>query len=56
VNLFAIGKEPWRFKDLDDHLNMYHQQRQADQQNQIIANMAGKIPGKSNNRKRKNNE
>jgi hypothetical protein len=52
VNLLALGKEPWRFKDLDDQLNMYHQQWQADQQNQIIAQMAGKIPSKSNEGKR----
>jgi hypothetical protein len=23
VNLLALGKEPWRFKDLEDQLNMY---------------------------------
>jgi hypothetical protein len=54
VNLLALGKEPWRFKYLDDQLNMYRQQWKADQQKQIIANMAGKIPGKSNDGKRKN--
>jgi hypothetical protein len=27
---------------------MYRQQRQADQQKQIIAKMAGKMPGKTN--------
>jgi hypothetical protein len=48
VNLLALEKEPWRFKDLEDHLNMYRQQWQADQQKQIIAKMAGKIPGKTN--------
>jgi hypothetical protein len=32
VNLLVLGKEPWRFKDLDDQLNMYRQQWQADQQ------------------------
>jgi hypothetical protein len=32
VHLLALGKEPWRFKDLDDQLNMYRQQWQADQQ------------------------
>jgi hypothetical protein len=26
VNLLALGKEPWRFKDLEDQLNMYRQQ------------------------------
>jgi hypothetical protein len=30
MNLLALGKEPWRFKDLEDQLNMYHQQWQAD--------------------------
>jgi hypothetical protein len=56
VNLLALGKEPWRFKDLEDQLNMCCQQWQADQQKQIIAKMAGKMPGKSNDGKRKNNE
>jgi hypothetical protein len=46
VNLFTLGKEPWRFKYLEDKLNMYHQKWQADQQKQIIAKMAGKVPGK----------
>jgi hypothetical protein len=40
ANLLALGKEPWIFKDLDDQLNMYRQQWQADQQKQIIAQMA----------------
>jgi hypothetical protein len=44
VNLLVLGKEPWRFKDLEDQLNMYRQQWQADQQKQIIAQMAGKMP------------
>jgi hypothetical protein len=56
VNMLALGKEPWRFKDLEDQLNMYRQQCQADQQKQIIAKMDGKIPGKTNEGKRKNNE
>jgi hypothetical protein len=56
VNLLALGQEPWRFKDLEDQLSMYRQQWQADQQKQIIAKMAGKLPGKSNDGKRKNNE
>jgi hypothetical protein len=30
-------------------MDMYRQQWQADQQKQIIAKMAGKMPGKSNN-------
>jgi hypothetical protein len=51
VNLFALGKEPWIFKDLEDQLNMYHQHWQADQQKQIIAKMDGKMPGKSNDGK-----
>jgi hypothetical protein len=56
VNMLALGKEPWRFKDLEDQLNMYRQQLQADQQNQIIAKMAGKMPGKTNEGKRKIND
>jgi hypothetical protein len=48
VNLLALGKE--------DQLNMYRQQWQADQQKQIIAKMAGKMPGKTNEGKRKNSE
>jgi hypothetical protein len=56
VNMLALGKEPWRFKDLKDQLNMYRQQWQADQQKKIIAQMAGKIPNKSNDGKRKNND
>jgi hypothetical protein len=56
VNLLALGTEPWRFKDLEDQLNMYRQQCQADQQKNNIAQMAGKMPNKSNNGKRKNND
>jgi hypothetical protein len=56
VNLLALGKEPWRFKDLEDQLNMYRQRWQADQQKQIIAKMAGKMPGKTNEGKRKSND
>jgi hypothetical protein len=56
VNLLALGKEPWRFNDLEDQLNMYRQQWQADHQKQIIAKMAGKMPSKSNEGKRKNND
>jgi hypothetical protein len=56
VNLLALGKEPWRFKDLEDQLNMYRQQWQADQQKQIIAQMAGKMPSKSNDGKIKIND
>jgi hypothetical protein len=53
VNVLALGKEPWIFKDLEDQLNMYRQQWQADQQKQIIAHMAGKMPSKSNDGKKK---
>jgi hypothetical protein len=56
VNLLALGKEPWRFKDLEDQLDMYRQQWQADQQKQIIAKIAGKMTGKTNEGKRKNSE
>jgi hypothetical protein len=35
VNLLTLGKEPWRFKYLEDQLNMYRQQWQADQKKQI---------------------
>jgi hypothetical protein len=56
VNLLALGKEPWRIKDLDDQLNMYRQQWQADQQKQIIAQVAGKMPSKSNDGKIKEND
>jgi hypothetical protein len=53
VNLLALGKEPWCFKALDDQLNMYHQQWQADHQKQIIAKVAGKIPGEPHEGKNK---
>jgi hypothetical protein len=53
VNFLALVKEPWRFKYLEDQLNMYRPQWQADQQKQIIAQMAGKMPSKSNDGKRK---
>jgi hypothetical protein len=56
VNLLALGKEPWRFKDLEDQLNLHRQQWQADQQKQIIVKTAGEMPDKSNDEKRKNNE
>jgi hypothetical protein len=46
VNLLTLVKEPWRFKDFEDQLNMYRQKWQADQQKMIIAKMAGKMPGK----------
>jgi hypothetical protein len=44
----APGNEPWRFKDIEDQMNMYRQQWQADQQQKNIAKMAGKMPSKSN--------
>jgi hypothetical protein len=53
VNLLALGKEPWKFRDLNDQLANYHQQWQSDQQKQIMINMAGKLPRKSSNVKRK---
>jgi hypothetical protein len=56
VNLLALGKEPWRVKDLEDQLNMYRQQWQADQQKQIISQLAGKNPKKSNDEKIKNSD
>jgi hypothetical protein len=31
VNLLSLGKEPWKFRDLEDQLNVYRQQWQADQ-------------------------
>jgi hypothetical protein len=56
VNVLAHGKEPCRFKNLEDQLNMHHKQWQADQQKQIIAKISGKMPGKTNEGKRKNSE
>jgi hypothetical protein len=53
VNFLVLEKEPWRFKDLDDQLNMHRQQWQADQQKQIIAKMAGKMPRKQMREKEK---
>jgi hypothetical protein len=29
VNLLALGKEPWTFKNLEDQLNMYRKQWQS---------------------------
>jgi hypothetical protein len=54
--LVGTWKRPWRFKDLEDQLNMYHQQWQAAQQKQIIAKMDGNVSGKTNERKRRNSE
>jgi hypothetical protein len=42
VNMLSKGKEPWKFKELDDKLNTYRQQWQDDQQTQIMVRMAGK--------------
>jgi hypothetical protein len=36
VNLLSMGKEPWKFKDLDDQLNTYSQQWQAYQQQKYV--------------------
>jgi hypothetical protein len=52
----AISKEPWRFKYVDDQLNMFYQQWQAEQQKQIITKTTGKISGKSNDSKHKSSE
>jgi hypothetical protein len=56
VNLLSMGKEPWKFRDLDDQLNTYRQQCQDDQQKKNMLNMTGKSPGRSSEGKRKNNE
>jgi hypothetical protein len=56
ANLLALGKEPWRFKYLEEPLNMYCQHWQADQQKHIIAQIAGKMPSKSNDGKGKNDD
>jgi hypothetical protein len=53
IEYVSPWQEPWRFKDLDNQMNMHCQQWQADQQNQIISETAGEMPGKSNNGKRK---
>jgi hypothetical protein len=46
VHLLSLGREPWKFRDLEDQLNVYRQQWQADQQNKSIAQMSGKHPSK----------
>jgi hypothetical protein len=56
VNILSLGKEPWKFRDLEDQLNVYRQQWQSDQQKQSIAQMAGKHPNKSNDLKIKNSD
>jgi hypothetical protein len=55
VNLLSMGKEPWKFKYLDDQLSTYFRQWQAEQQTQIMLKMAGNCPGISSEGKRKNN-
>jgi hypothetical protein len=44
--MLDMGKEPWKFKDLDDQLGTYCQQWQSDQQKHIMLKMAGKPPRK----------
>jgi hypothetical protein len=56
VNLLSMGKEPWKFKDVDDQLSSHRQQWQADQQQKNMLRTAGKSPGRSSEGKRKNNE
>jgi hypothetical protein len=56
VNLLSMGKEPWKFKDLDEKLSTYRQQWQTDQQKQIMVKMTGKSPGRSSEGKRTHNE
>jgi hypothetical protein len=56
VNLLSMGKEPWKLKYVDDQMNTYRQQWQADQQKQIMLKMTGKSPGRSSEGKLKNNE
>jgi hypothetical protein len=55
VNLLYMGKEPWKFKDVDDQLITHRQQWQSYQQKPFMLNMAGKSPGRSSEGKRKNN-
>jgi hypothetical protein len=43
VNFLSLGKEPWKLRDLEDQLNVYRQQWQADQQKQIIAQTSKKV-------------
>jgi hypothetical protein len=52
VNLLELGKETWKFKYMDDQLANEGHQCQSDQQKQIMLNMKGKLPGKSNDGKR----
>jgi hypothetical protein len=55
VNMLAMGKEPWKFKYLDDQLGNYCQQWQSDQKKHIMLNMAGKFLGISSEGRHKHN-
>jgi hypothetical protein len=46
VNMLSMGKEPWKFKDLDDQLNTYCQQWQADQQQKKYVKDGRQVPRK----------
>jgi hypothetical protein len=46
VNLLSMGKEPWKFKDVDDQLSTYCQQWQADQQKTDYVEDGRKVPRK----------
>jgi hypothetical protein len=35
VNLLAMGKEPWKFKDLDDQLSTYRQKWKSGKKNRL---------------------
>jgi hypothetical protein len=56
VHLLSMGKDPWKFKDLDDQLSTYRQQWNADQQKQIMLKITGKSRGRSSEGKHKYNE
>jgi hypothetical protein len=51
VSLLALGKLLWRFKDLEDQINIYHQQWQSYHQKHIIAKMAEKFQAKQTKEK-----
>jgi hypothetical protein len=38
-----MGKEPWKFKYLDDQVSTYRQGWQSDQQKQIMLKMTGVV-------------
>jgi hypothetical protein len=46
VNVLSIGKEPWKFKDVDDQLNTYRHQWQADQQKTNYVKDGRQVPWK----------